>query len=57
MDKEEHRKRHKELHVRMDELLGDFISHTGKLPSETSVMELIEWSYKQTLNPQEMKYE
>jgi hypothetical protein len=49
----EHKARHVELHKSLDELLADFIGHTGGLPSQTTVMELIEWSYQQTQNPTE----
>jgi len=45
---EEHKERHKTLHKCFDELIADFISETGRMPSETTVMDLIEWSYKQT---------
>ncbi len=51
MTKEEHIKRHQELHLMLDELLADFINHTDKLPSKTSLLELVEWSHKQTMNP------
>ena len=46
-----HLERHKELHKMLDELSADFIQHTKKLLSETSLMELIEWTYQQTKNP------
>ena len=36
-------------------MVADFIDHTGRLPSETSVMELMEWAYKQTISPSEKK--
>ena len=49
---EEHRQRHIELHKYLDELLADFIQFTGKLPSQTTIMELIKWSYKQTTKPE-----
>lgn len=55
MNKTEHIKRHKELHRGLDELLADFITHTENLPSRTSVMKLLEWSYKQTIDPDEEK--
>jgi len=51
MTPEEHKQRHIELHKALDELLADFITHTKKLPSETSLTELIKWSYEQTQNP------
>ena len=50
--KEEHKKRHIELHKALDELIADYITHHDqKRPSNTTVMELLEWSYKQTQNP------
>ena len=45
------KKRHKLLHAHLDELLADFITDTGKLTSKTTVTELIEWSYVQTVCP------
>lgn len=52
MTKVEHIKRHKELHEALDELFADFISDT-KGRTTSTIMELIEWSYKQTENPSE----
>lgn len=51
MELEEHIKKHKELHKCFDELMADFLKHTGNLPSQTNLMELGEWSNKQTKNP------
>ena len=51
-----HRMYHVELHKCLDELMADFIDHTGKLPSRTTVAELMEWSYKETLNPTEKSH-
>ena len=51
MTKEEHIKIHKELHTNLDKLTADYIASTGKGLEETSVMELIKWSYQQTINP------
>lgn len=51
MTHEEHRERHIELHHYLDELIADFIKHTEKLPSRTSLMELMDWAYQQTINP------
>jgi hypothetical protein len=48
---EQHMKRHKELHLAFDELAADYVVHTGRLLSKSSLMDLIEWSYKQTVNP------
>jgi hypothetical protein len=53
MTPEEHKARHQEIHKLFDELVADFITHTGKLPSKTTVLELIDWSYKQTQQPEE----
>lgn len=46
---EKHRQRHIELHRELDELVADWIQHTGRLPSRTTVMELIKWSHQQTI--------
>ena len=51
LSREEHIERHKKLHKSLDELVADMISQTKMLPSDTTVMELIEWSHKQTLVP------
>lgn len=55
MTVQEHIERHKLLHKNLDELIADFITHTTKLPSTTTVMELMKWSYEQTTNPTEIK--
>lgn len=46
-----HKKIHKELHKSLDQLLADFIYHTEKLPSKTNLIEFLEWSYEQTIEP------
>lgn len=51
LTKEEHKKRHIELHQKFDELIADFIFNTKKLPLKTTLKELIDWSHKQTINP------
>lgn len=51
MEKEAHIKRHKELHKAFDELLADFILHIEKFSLEISIMELMQWSHQQTINP------
>lgn len=51
MKEKEHIERHKLLHMYLDELIGDFITHTGALPSQTKLSELMIWSYKQTKKP------
>lgn len=40
-----------ELHHALDLLMAHFISKTGLLPSKTTIMELSQWSYQQTLLP------
>lgn len=52
---EEHRQRHIELHQKLDELIADWIGHGKKLPSQATVMELMQWSHQQTLNPTEAR--
>jgi hypothetical protein len=54
MTHEEHKARHVNLHHSFDELLADWIENGGlerPYPSEHTILELIEWSYRQTLNP------
>lgn len=55
MDKEEHIKIHKELHKALDQLVADWIDHqkTGGSLRDTSIMELMDWSFEQTKNPTE----
>lgn len=55
LTKAQHRQRHVLLHKHLDELLADFITHTGKLPSKTSLMEFLRWSAEQTHTPTEGK--
>lgn len=51
MSAEEHKAKHEELHKHLDELTGDFLFQTNKLPTEASIMDLLEWSHAQTLTP------
>ena len=51
MDSEDHRARHEMLHRYLDELIADFISHTGSMPSKTTLMQFMVWSYGQTESP------
>ena len=46
-----HKLRHILLHQHLDELMADFILHSKKLPSKTTVMELVLWSHQQTIEP------
>ncbi len=55
MDKEEHKQRHIELHKGLDELLADYMKHTKKLISDTTLFQLMEWSFNQTKNPAVLK--
>ena len=48
MNEKEHIELHKELHKKLDELVADFIYHTGKIPSKMKIIDLMEWSYEQT---------
>ena len=50
---EQHEARHLLLHQYLDELVSDFIWHTGKLPSRSSVLELMQWSAQQRVSPTE----
>lgn len=54
MTRKEHIAHHWRLHRHLDELVADFIKHTGKLPGMTILLELMEWSQKQTIDPDEV---
>jgi len=54
MTEQEHKEWHIEKHKQLDMLLGDWIEHSGKLPSTSTVMEFLEWSYQQTIKPHEL---
>lgn len=41
---DEHLARHVLLHNMLDELVADYITSTGKRPSNSTIMELIQWS-------------
>jgi hypothetical protein len=51
MDTEEHKQRHIELHQAFDELLAGFITATNEPPLNRPIKDLVEWSYKQTQEP------
>lgn len=53
MTPEEHKARHQMLHKHFDELVADWISHTNNLPTKSTVYDLMEWAYQQTLKPTE----
>jgi len=46
----DHTMRHKLLHERLDELVADFLTATGKRPSQATVLEMITWSHEQTIH-------
>jgi hypothetical protein len=57
MTKDEHKKLHQDLHKSLDEICADYIVHNrDKLISETSVIELMKWSYGQTIDPDDDIY-
>lgn len=51
MTEEEHRQRHQVLHRALDELLADFILHTSEPPLRRPILDLVEWSHQQTIQP------
>ena len=51
MNEEEHKKKHEDLHRAFDELMDDWMTHTQRRPSKSSVLELLEWSFRQTAGP------
>ncbi len=51
MTEEEHKQIHVDLHNSLDMLVADFIAHSKKLPSKTTLIEFMEWSHLQSLNP------
>jgi hypothetical protein len=55
MTLEEHKQRHVELHKAVDELFADYMTHHPNEYHFTSlqIIDLIKWSYEQTLNPTE----
>jgi len=53
MTREQHRARHGELHKMLDELVADWIAHTGRRSGQGTVLELMEWSATQTIEPTE----
>lgn len=47
----EHKATHVALHRALDELIADYLAHGGKVPSQATVLELMEWSHRQSLRP------
>ena len=60
MTPDEHRERHALLHKMLDELVADYLTEAArypspKLPSNTTILELMKWSHAQTINPDQTK--
>ena len=55
MDPEKHKERHILLHRMLDELVADYITHTEKKPSSSTMLELMEWSAQQMRHPDNEK--
>jgi len=53
MNDKKHKEKHILLHRYFDELLADFIMITGKAPLKLPIKELIDWSYRQTQDPEQ----
>jgi hypothetical protein len=52
MTRDEHRAEHLAMHHALDCLLADYlIQHRGALPSKLMVMDLMQWSHSQTIEP------
>ncbi len=55
MTANDHRKIHEALHKSLDQLVADYLLHNShKLPSSTSLTELMTWAYEQTIKPTSM---
>ena len=50
---EEHKARHDVLHKCLDELIADYITHTDKRPSSSTIFEIMIWSASQVEAPTE----
>ncbi len=48
---QKHKERHEMLHKIFDELAADFINQTGKRLSNSTCLELLQWSFEQTKHP------
>ncbi len=54
METIEHTEKHTQLHAGLDELVADFITCTGRRLLNVTIMELIRWSFGQTVEPTEV---
>lgn len=58
LTKEEHINIHRKLHRALDQLAADWIANGElnngemRLPSRITLMEFMEWSYQQTIDPE-----
>lgn len=50
-----HIKQHKKLHTALDMLVADFMLETKRLASDTTVLELMQWSAQQCQVPHNHK--
>ena len=48
LTQKDHKERHIELHKELDELIADYITVTGKRISNSTILELVQWSSQQT---------
>ena len=48
---EEHKQQHVKLRESLDELVADFLIHARRLPSSSTVMELMQWAAGQCVDP------
>lgn len=46
-----HAARHAQLHAMLDELVADWLIHTKKRPSSSTVLELMQWANEQRISP------
>jgi hypothetical protein len=51
MTPEQHKARHRRLHQYLDELVADWITHTGGLPCNATILDLMAWSSSQCQRP------
>jgi len=51
-----HQERHIFLHKCLDELLADFIRNTGRLLSDTNLVDFLNWSHLQTKGEKNENY-
>lgn len=61
MTKDEHKAEHLRLHRALDQLMADFLAHQWKkrgakmkLPNQIMLRELMDWSFRQTQEPEEL---